>query len=165
MAILMMSCQTSRDMSGSINILFEWRGDLHALLTYAFSSPSLPPPPTFTHALPFQITCQQCSRVSEREEEFLDIQVALSGCASLEKALNDMYIDTELLEGPNQYSCENCQKLVDAKRVSSIIFCSHKTFSHSDISVWLHDNPVHMLLQRVECWIYVSEKTAAIRSQ
>ena len=70
-------------------------------------------------SLPFQITCQQCGRVSEREEEFLDIPVALSSRASLEQALNDMYIHTEMLEGPNQYHCENCQRLVDAKRVST----------------------------------------------
>ena len=68
---------------------------------------------------PFQITCQQCGRVSEREEEFLDIPVALSSRTSLEQALNDMYIHTEMLEGPNQYHCENCQRLVDAKRVST----------------------------------------------
>ena len=67
-----------------------------------------------------KITCQQCSSVSEREEDFLDIDVALSGRAGLEEALKQMYCDHELLEGNNQYRCERCQCLVDAKRVNGV---------------------------------------------
>ena len=67
-----------------------------------------------------KITCQQCSSVSEREEDFLDIDVALSGRAGLEEALKQMYCDHEILEGNNQYRCERCQCLVDAKRVSVV---------------------------------------------
>ena len=64
-----------------------------------------------------QIVCQECGRVSEREEDFLDIPVALTDRAGLEHALKQMYCDDELLEGANQYHCESCQRLVDAKRV------------------------------------------------
>ena len=69
---------------------------------------------THTHT---QITCQRCDRVSEREEEFLDIPVALSGRSGLEEALKEAYIEQETLEGANQYRCERCDQLVDAKRV------------------------------------------------
>ena len=65
-----------------------------------------------------QITCQVCGRVSEREEEFLDIPVALSGHASLEETLHQAFIKLETLTAPNQYFCGSCQTLVDAKRVS-----------------------------------------------
>ena len=65
-----------------------------------------------------QVTCQTCGHVSEREEDFLDIQVALSGAATLEDALRGMFVDTELLQGSNRYQCDRCHCLVDAKRVS-----------------------------------------------
>ena len=55
--------------------------------------------------------------MSEREEEFLDLPVALSGHAGLEDALKDSYIQLEQLNGSNQYQCSNCCKLVDATRV------------------------------------------------
>ena len=71
---------------------------------------------TYTHTHT-QITCQRCDRVSEREEEFLDIPVALSGRSGLEEALKEAYIEQETLEGANQYRCERCDQLVDAKRV------------------------------------------------
>ncbi len=61
-----------------------------------------------------------CGRVSEREEEFLDIPVALSGHSGLEDTLKEAYIKSEMLKAPNQYFCGSCQKLVDAKRVSKI---------------------------------------------
>ena len=64
-----------------------------------------------------QIVCQKCGHVSEREEEFLDIPVALTGRTGLQQALKEMYNDTEVLDGPNQYHCSKCDCLVDAKRV------------------------------------------------
>ena len=65
-----------------------------------------------------QVICGQCANVSEREEDFLDIPVALTGRAGLEAALKEMFCDIEILDGSNQYRCERCQCLVDAKRVS-----------------------------------------------
>ena len=55
--------------------------------------------------------------MSEREEEFLDLPVALSGHSGLEDALKESYIKLESLEKQNQYYCSWCKKLVDAKRV------------------------------------------------
>lgn len=63
-----------------------------------------------------QIICQQCGSVSERQEDFLDIAIPLSKRTGLEQALREMYCETELLEGSNQYHCEKCSDLVDAKR-------------------------------------------------
>ena len=62
--------------------------------------------------------CQSCGHVSEREEEFLDIPVALTGRAGLQQALREMFNETELLEGDNRYHCGLCDRLVDARRVS-----------------------------------------------
>lgn len=56
--------------------------------------------------------------MSEREEGYLDLPVALSSGPDLEAVLREGYIEQELLEGANQYRCERCGKLVDAKRVS-----------------------------------------------
>ncbi len=60
-----------------------------------------------------------CGQVSEREEEFLDLPVALSGHSGLEEALKESYIKLESLEKQNQYYCSCCKELVDAKRVGS----------------------------------------------
>ena len=68
-----------------------------------------------------QIVCQSCGHVSEREEDFLDIPVALTGRTRLEQALKEMYMDPELLEGANQYHCTTCDRLVDAKRVCGLL--------------------------------------------
>ena len=68
----------------------------------------------FTH----QILCQSCGHVSQREEEFLDIPVPLTGRTGLTVALKEMFNETELLEGDNKYHCGNCDCLVDARRVS-----------------------------------------------
>lgn len=72
-----------------------------------------------------QMTCSVCGRVSEREEEFLDLPVALSGHSGLEQTLSEAYIKQELLEGTNQYFCGQCQKLVDATRVCAYFFVMH----------------------------------------
>ncbi len=55
--------------------------------------------------------------MSEREQEYLDLAMALSTSPTLEGVLQESYIEQELLEGANQYRCEKCGKLVDAKRV------------------------------------------------
>lgn len=63
-----------------------------------------------------QIECSVCGKISEREEDFLDLSVAVSGTSSLEFGLRNNYCDTETMSGKNQYRCENCNKLVDAKK-------------------------------------------------
>ncbi|XP_053373071.1 ubiquitin carboxyl-terminal hydrolase 40-like isoform X2 [Mercenaria mercenaria] len=63
-----------------------------------------------------QIRCTQCGKVSEREEDFLDIPVAVAGLNSLEESLHVAYREVEMLDGKNQYRCGGCKKLVDAEK-------------------------------------------------
>ncbi|XP_064614511.1 ubiquitin carboxyl-terminal hydrolase 40-like [Liolophura sinensis] len=63
-----------------------------------------------------QIICQECHRISEREEDFLDLTLTVTGHISVEHALSDYYCVSEKMEGRNQYRCEKCNKLVDAKK-------------------------------------------------
>ncbi|XP_060593395.1 ubiquitin carboxyl-terminal hydrolase 40-like, partial [Ruditapes philippinarum] len=63
-----------------------------------------------------QIRCTECGKVSEREEEFLDVQVAVAGINSLEESLRVAYNDIEMLDGRNQYKCGGCKKFVDAEK-------------------------------------------------
>ncbi|XP_019857565.1 PREDICTED: ubiquitin carboxyl-terminal hydrolase 40-like [Amphimedon queenslandica] len=67
-----------------------------------------------------QVICGRCENVSEREEDFLDIPVALTGRGDLESALKEMFCDVEVLEGSNQYRCGTCNCLVDAKRAAKL---------------------------------------------
>lgn len=43
--------------------------------------------------------------------------MALGGATDLEHGLADSFGAAELLCGPNQYQCERCQRLVNAKKV------------------------------------------------
>lgn len=61
--------------------------------------------------------CKECGNVSEREEHFLDLTVAVSGYSSLSDSLTDCYLNPEILSGNNQYRCDTCDKLVDAEKV------------------------------------------------
>ena len=49
----------------------------------------------------------------------MDLCVTVAGFESLEQALGESYVVMETMDGNNQYKCEKCQKLVDAKKVSS----------------------------------------------
>ncbi|XP_006819610.1 ubiquitin carboxyl-terminal hydrolase 40-like [Saccoglossus kowalevskii] len=63
-----------------------------------------------------QIICQQCGKISERQEDFLDLTLAVCGYKGLEDVLYSCYQEMELLSGSNQYRCEKCNKLVNAKK-------------------------------------------------
>ncbi|KAI8492070.1 ubiquitin-like protein-specific protease [Branchiostoma belcheri] len=63
-----------------------------------------------------QIICGVCGRISTREEDFQDLTVAVAGYPSLQHALTDQYVEMERLEGKNQYRCEQCNKLVNARK-------------------------------------------------
>ena len=56
--------------------------------------------------------------------------MALSGGGSLESRLKESFVDMELLEGRNQYHCEGCKALVDAKKVEQHTFATH-THTHT----------------------------------
>lgn len=63
-----------------------------------------------------QIICSECGKISEREEDFLDLTITVAGNSSLEDGLCASYLDMESLDGKNQYKCEQCNKLVNAKK-------------------------------------------------
>lgn len=51
------------------------------------------------------------------QEDFLDISIPVSTHDTLQQALEELYVHTELLESANQYHCDVCDQLVDATRV------------------------------------------------
>ncbi|EDO26363.1 predicted protein [Nematostella vectensis] len=58
---------------------------------------------------------------STAQEDFLDLQMVVSGSGSLEQSLKFSYLDAEILSGSNQYRCGHCDKLVDAAKASHCI--------------------------------------------
>uniref|UniRef100_A0A8C9FJH1 Ubiquitin specific peptidase 40 n=1 Tax=Pavo cristatus TaxID=9049 RepID=A0A8C9FJH1_PAVCR len=64
-----------------------------------------------------QIVCKECKNISERQEDFLDLTVAVKGVAGLEEALWNMYVEEEYFENENLYRCGACDKLVEASKV------------------------------------------------
>ena len=44
----------------------------------------------------------------------------MAGRSGLQEALSDCYVDVELMQGKNQYRCEACHKLVNAKKVCAL---------------------------------------------
>eukprot|EP00743_Colponemidia_sp_Colp-15_P009663 GILK01010573.1.p1 GENE.GILK01010573.1~~GILK01010573.1.p1 ORF type:complete len:1080 (+),score=254.90 GILK01010573.1:173-3412(+) len=69
-----------------------------------------------------QVICCSCNRVSERVEPFGDICLQVNGLSGVKRSL-ELMTEFELLNGSNQYFCENCQKKTDAKRGIRIREC------------------------------------------
>ncbi|XP_048090976.1 ubiquitin carboxyl-terminal hydrolase 40 [Alosa alosa] len=67
-----------------------------------------------------QIVCKECSNVSERQEDFLDLTVSVRGVSSLEEALWSMFVEEELFEGNNLYRCSRCNQLVEAAKSAKL---------------------------------------------
>ncbi|XP_065417223.1 TRAF3-interacting protein 1 isoform X7 [Chrysemys picta bellii] len=63
-----------------------------------------------------QIVCKECKNVSERQEDFLDLTVAVKDVSGLEEALWNMYVEEEYFENDNLYRCGACNKLVEAAK-------------------------------------------------
>lgn len=59
------------------------------------------------------IRCR-CGKVSERDEDFLDLCVSVSGSSRLEDSLRRMFLEPEVLDTSNRYRCEACGQLTDA---------------------------------------------------
>lgn len=55
---------------------------------------------------------------SALQEDFLDLSLTVAGSSGAEQSLREAYQEVEMLDGRNQYKCSNCDKLVDAKKVS-----------------------------------------------
>ncbi|KAH0621728.1 hypothetical protein JD844_023335 [Phrynosoma platyrhinos] len=67
-----------------------------------------------------QIVCKECKNVSERQEDFLDLTVAVKDVPSLEEALWNMYVEEEHFETDNLYRCGACNKLVEATKSAKL---------------------------------------------
>lgn len=60
-----------------------------------------------------QIKSKECTHISERLEPFSAIQCDIKGKASLEESLQ-AYVEGEIMQGDNKYSCTACGRHVDA---------------------------------------------------
>ncbi|KAF4022031.1 hypothetical protein G4228_013094 [Cervus hanglu yarkandensis] len=63
-----------------------------------------------------QIVCKECKNVSEKQEDFLDLTVAVKNVSGLEDALWNMYVEEEVFDYDNLYRCGNCDRLVKAAK-------------------------------------------------
>ncbi|XP_075685708.1 ubiquitin carboxyl-terminal hydrolase 40 [Rhinoderma darwinii] len=67
-----------------------------------------------------RIQCHECGHVSERQEDFLDLTVAVKDMGSLEESLCSMYVEEEMFDGDNLYRCGACDKLVTAAKSAKL---------------------------------------------
>uniref|UniRef100_H3B0S8 Ubiquitin specific peptidase 40 n=1 Tax=Latimeria chalumnae TaxID=7897 RepID=H3B0S8_LATCH len=67
-----------------------------------------------------KISCEECGNVSERQEDFLDLTVAVKDVSSLEEALWNMYVEEEYFDNENLYRCSACNKLVKAAKSAKL---------------------------------------------
>lgn len=63
-----------------------------------------------------EIVCQNCGKISEKVEDFLDLNVIVACYSSLQESLNATFLQKEIMKGKNQYRCSTCCNLVDAKK-------------------------------------------------
>ncbi|XP_062049590.1 ubiquitin carboxyl-terminal hydrolase 40 isoform X1 [Lepus europaeus] len=67
-----------------------------------------------------QIVCKECKNTSEKQEDFLDLTVAVKNVSGLEDALWNMYVEEEVFDCDNLYYCETCDKLVKATKSAKL---------------------------------------------
>ncbi|GFO30595.1 ubiquitin carboxyl-terminal hydrolase 40 [Plakobranchus ocellatus] len=63
-----------------------------------------------------QIICLKCKKISEREEDFQDLTLAVAGMSGLDAVLKQCYCFVENMTGNNQYRCEACKTYTDATK-------------------------------------------------
>ncbi|KAF9130063.1 hypothetical protein BGW39_003513 [Mortierella sp. 14UC] len=66
-----------------------------------------------------QVKCMKCGHESNTFETYLDVSLDIKGADSVQKAFRD-YTTPEILNKGNQYKCEKCKILVDAKKQMTI---------------------------------------------
>ncbi|KAF9921188.1 hypothetical protein FBU30_008813 [Linnemannia zychae] len=76
-----------------------------------------------------QVKCMRCGYESNTFETYLDVSLDIKGADSVQKAFRD-YTTPEILSKGNQYKCEKCKTLVDAKKQMTIydapnVLCIH----------------------------------------
>lgn len=74
----------------------------------------------FGGALQSQVKCLSCGAESNKVDEIMDISLDVLHSSSLRDALQ-RFFQPEVLDGNNKYKCENCKKLVSARKQMSIL--------------------------------------------
>ncbi|XP_069081631.1 ubiquitin carboxyl-terminal hydrolase 40 isoform X1 [Pleurodeles waltl] len=67
-----------------------------------------------------KIVCKNCGNISERQEDFLDLTVAVKDTSSLEEALYSIYVEEEVFDDDNLYRCSACNTLVRAAKSAKL---------------------------------------------
>ncbi|KAM6152477.1 ubiquitin carboxyl-terminal hydrolase 40 isoform 2-T2 [Erethizon dorsatum] len=67
-----------------------------------------------------QIVCKECKNISEKQEDFLDLTVAVKNVSGLEDALWNMYVEEEVFDCDNLYHCGTCDQLVKATKSAKL---------------------------------------------
>ncbi|XP_063093150.1 ubiquitin carboxyl-terminal hydrolase 40 isoform X4 [Cavia porcellus] len=67
-----------------------------------------------------QIVCKECKNISEKQEDFLDLTVAVKDVSGLEDALWSMYVEEEVFDCDNLYHCGTCDRLVTATKSAKL---------------------------------------------
>ncbi|VFV36711.1 ubiquitin carboxyl-terminal [Lynx pardinus] len=67
-----------------------------------------------------QVVCKECKNVSEKQEDFLDLTVAVKNVSGLEDALWNMYVEEEVFDYDNLYHCGTCDRLVKAAKSAKL---------------------------------------------
>uniref|UniRef100_A0A8D2DHR2 Ubiquitin carboxyl-terminal hydrolase 40 n=1 Tax=Sciurus vulgaris TaxID=55149 RepID=A0A8D2DHR2_SCIVU len=67
-----------------------------------------------------QIVCNECKNISEKQEDFLDLTVAVKNVSGLEDALWNMYVEEEVFDYDNLYHCGTCDRLVKAAKSAKL---------------------------------------------
>ncbi|XP_007022188.2 PREDICTED: ubiquitin carboxyl-terminal hydrolase 25 [Theobroma cacao] len=73
----------------------------------------------FGGALQSQVKCLGCGGESNKIDEIMDISLDVLNSASLKEAMHKFF-QPEILDGNNKYKCDNCKKLVAARKQLSI---------------------------------------------
>lgn len=66
------------------------------------------------------IRCRLCGKVSQQNEDFLDLCVSVTGTSTLEDSLSQMFLELEVLSTSNRYWCDACRQLTDAVKSSRL---------------------------------------------
>ncbi|RNA09573.1 ubiquitin carboxyl-terminal hydrolase 48 isoform X1 [Brachionus plicatilis] len=63
--------------------------------------------------------CNNCKLQSARNSNFFELTLGIQNVQSINDCINEL-LDEELMQGDNQYFCDNCQHKTDAKRCTKI---------------------------------------------
>nr|CAG4640870.1 EOG090X06IH [Eulimnadia texana] len=106
------------------------------------SADSLTPEPTWVHEifqgiLTSETRCLNCETVSNKEEDFFDLQVDVDQNTSITHCLRT-FSSTETLSGDNKFKCDNCcsyqeaQKCMRVKKLPLILALHLKRFKYME---------------------------------